>query len=89
MKTYRNHRGVKIYRLKELICGSGWKYNNEDVEIPATPQYDVSYYYAGGGKCDTLKECKTDINDMFEATKGFDVTDKELVKLMNTGKTYA
>jgi len=89
MKTYRNHRGVKIYRIKELICGSDWKYNSKGVEVPATPQYDVYFQYAGGGWCYTLKECKMDIDDMFEATKDFDVTEKGLIQIMNTGKTYA
>ena len=84
MRAYRNHRGVRIYRIKELITGSDWDVKDNGIIVDRKPEYDVYFKYADGPKCDTVEECKTDIDEMLSSAERFNGV-VEMVAELNTG----
>ena len=66
-KTYRNYKGVKIYRVKEMVIGSDFRIGLNDLVIKTKPKYDIYYKYRSGYKESTLQEAKESI-DRVEAT---------------------
>lgn len=83
MRTYRNYKGVKIFRLKEMVPGSDCKFNSRDELVPATPKYDIFYTYANGHKCDTLKDIKRDIDDLIIEAETRNIPFATMVERLN------
>jgi len=86
MRSYRTHRGVKITRVKDIVCGSDFKFLKKDGTIaPDKPKYDISYVYAGSYNYSTLEECKATIDRIYEAINPISVLEKkDFLKVMNT-----
>ena len=81
-RAYRNHRGIKIYREKVMICGSDIKELLDGRFVPATPKYDVWYKQSDGARCYTLKEVKKDIDKWIsDVMIRCEVDEKQALKL--------
>jgi len=65
-KTFCNHRGVKIYRVRRLVVGSDFSINKEGVTVDRRAKYDIYYRYADGALCQTVEECKAEIDYCFQ-----------------------
>ena len=85
-RTYRNHRGVKIYRVKRMICGSDFDVKDDGSVVDKRPQHDVYYRYADGPLFDTVDECKISIDGMINVAERFDGV-ADMVETLNVGDT--
>jgi hypothetical protein len=54
---YRVYKGVRIYRVKEVILGTDFCLRKDKV-VPCKPKYEITYRYAGSYPYSTLEECK-------------------------------
>ena len=84
MRTYRNYRGVKIFRHKNMICGSDFKINAAGSSVPSKPKFNITYSYQDGYPCDTLDEVESDIDDLIkQALDRGDIAEKDMVDILN------
>ena len=83
MRTYRNHRGVKIYRIKTMVTGSDFDMIDDQV-VSRTPKYDITFKYAGSAEYDSLQECKDAIDGLI--TRLESVVGEADVEILNEGE---
>lgn len=83
MKTYRNYRGVKIYRNKAMVCGSDFDVRDNGTLRARKPQYEISYSYCDGYHCDSLNEVRADIDEMFSTGLKLDIPIADMVEELN------
>jgi hypothetical protein len=83
MKTYRNYRGVKIFRQKTMICGSDCKEDKNGNLRPCKPKYDVHFAYAGGPLENTLADCCKTIDDVIQQATDRDIPVDLMVQCLN------
>lgn len=82
-KAYRNYRGVKIYRVQRMICGSDFDVNDNGIVINKKPKFDIYYRYADGPLHDTLEECQIDIDGMINVSERFNGVPLMIAELNN------
>lgn len=82
-RTYRNYRGVKIYRHKEMVCGSDFDVSSRGQIVAAKPQYEISYHYTDGPLHDDLESVKIDIDNMINMASRFDGVE-EMIQTLNS-----
>jgi hypothetical protein len=81
---WRVHEGVRIYRVKEVILGTDFRFNKEDKGVPCKPKYEITYRYAGSYPYSTLEECKQGIDNVKTFTLKNDIPDEVFREVMNT-----
>lgn len=86
-RSYRTYRGVKIQRIKTMVCGSDFRIAENGRMVSTKPQYEVSFKYAGGYPSDTLDEVKADIDSIYAAMKLAKIDEDDFIRIMNTDQT--
>jgi hypothetical protein len=85
MRAYRTHRGVKITRVKDPVCGSSFKILKDGRLVSAKTEYDISYTYAGSYNYSTIEECKDSIDRVYESINPISVLErKDFLQVINT-----
>lgn len=83
-RAYRRHKGVGIYRVKEMIPGSDCKLNKNSIIVPSTPKYDEYFTLADGSmKSSSLDVIKTDIANILADAEKMSIPIDEMVKTLN------
>jgi hypothetical protein len=85
-RCFRNHRGVKVYRVKEIIVGSDYDICPETGAVKdRKPCFDVWFMFQGSAKYDSVEEIRKGIDMLIELSlESFpEMTEKEVVEVLN------
>ena len=78
------YKGVKILRVKEMICGSDCKELKNGTLRNCKPKYDIYYQYPNGALHDTRDEVKESIDTVMQQCIEHDCYEKKMfIEIMN------
>lgn len=86
-KTYRNHRGVRIFRTREIITGSDFDFTSDGRIKSTRAKYEKWFHFTDGAKCETLNECKQMVDDLLQQAADRNIPEQMMVDTLNSSET--